>query len=1287
MASNPRTFDVIEFDRQQKVAMLVNKLESLNQKLSDNEDKQASNISKRSRSALKVWHRKYIEQYEDVERELAKYRFSPIDVDASIVGTSEAIGISSIVVDKRNELKALMDSRDVTPFLVNGKIPDDLLDGEISTTMTGTSGNKSFEIEVRLNTPLTVWAVTQYLLGSTIVTSLPSNYHMYPALREVYLALIADNIGSDGLVFKQRVIEDRSDVFIVTNRTKYIDDFMNLKLYHVFANKIGKFDTKDYDIKDICGNSLLRSFGIEAEVETLRDLLSALRANGKEFRIKDIFNNVLAINSNGILKLRCKREDFIDIVVFNEHPYLLASKYFQHKQVGKTMCNDISTIVGSRYKKFIVTDRAVFDAFYNQPQAKIDYTQNSCYSGSNHITFMEKLDYINKRDSMTIKNRLEKAYKLKGNLTTHIFDNLSKERFVYSSMKNAFKIDKNKAYAHSMLNNDLPVPSLTDYIEKYNGKIVPHGMYFCKLSSYDKILGPTDYWYSGHVAIVLLKEKRIVDIEAQFVTKKCRNIPKYIDIECEDEPRYLYDCHIKYIGWLKKTSSSNSRYFDDLSVAELVLYDNFYRSELRKRSSREDNVYRLTQDFFRPENGILARLTILDLVNLDLYEKNQEMELNGFKLNTVYVDSMGYTTDMPLDVAETIIGGLTSAEVGKFKREYTENNTSGDLDVMYGVDSPIITEEVIDYYLIDSDSSPLKMFIDKGKSFMLDARGGYGKSTAIHTTLIPYLDSLGKTYRFCSTTNANRDYHINKGFECQTIHSLLGLSFNEIRSLKLDYIILDEASQIRGTNLWSLNELRNRLNINVILVGDRHQCHSVDSEDTWMNSRFMRTLCDGNIVHISKHDKVRCDPIIDSLLDDIIKYYADKPTLMDKLGKVLNKNVGIQAQKLAYRNKTCDLLTGAQTVHCAQGSTISWPVTIYEIDRMPMDVLYTAISRVTKIDFIFIDKPLVCHEELDYVLEPHVEGMPIVTSYIKFESKIYDRISKIPAKYLTGTIIWNSITKKYKVFDSIASCWTFISSLAKEHLHWHEVVINCPQYMRFDVDIKTGNVNSNSIYDRLLIGISHVMSELDIKYDLVVCCSSDTTKFSRHIIIKSLHPFASSEDCKKVYDMVLNYIDKSKLLGITPAVLRTYIDGQVYKSPQNFRLVGNYKDARVKKMLVGDNPLDTILKAYNYSRTYKFTRREVIPVTQMLPLHTDADSISILKKYISMYDLGKNVHLFRVAAAIHNLYNGDDRGIQLLTQEASTTRKFSKLISTYKNLRACGRPVTMASLKFYTISA
>jgi ATP-dependent exoDNAse (exonuclease V) alpha subunit len=183
----------------------------------------------------------------------------------------------------------------------------------------------------------------------------------------------------------------------------------------------------------------------------------------------------------------------------------------------------------------------------------------------------------------------------------------------------------------------------------------------------------------------------------------------------------------------------------------------------------------------------------------------------------------------------------------------------------------------------------------------------------------------------------------------------------------IDYLIIDEVSQITSDIIIMLQELKQLTKTKFILVGDVNQCGSVDNDKSWMNANCFNNVIENNIVKLEYIDSGRYTKDFDKLLDKLIeanKKIHNKQKFNMLLSKMFKRN-GIKKDKdknnvyLVYSHKMGKLIEKERnikysTVHSKQGETINEPFSIYEWEKMPFNVLYTALSRGTKKEDVFL---------------------------------------------------------------------------------------------------------------------------------------------------------------------------------------------------------------------------------------------------------------------------------------------------------------------------------------------
>ena len=256
--------------------------------------------------------------------------------------------------------------------------------------------------------------------------------------------------------------------------------------------------------------------------------------------------------------------------------------------------------------------------------------------------------------------------------------------------------------------------------------------------------------------------------------------------------------------------------------------------------------------------------------------------------------------------------------------------------------------------------SHIDKILDLNKSFLLSGRAGYGKTYTINNELIPYFKKNNKKYILSSTTLES-----SKLLDCKCIHSLLlsdDSSLSNINKMfkNIDYLIIDECSRL---NINLLNIIQHvkmvKKKLKVIMVGDINQC-SYDNIDIFETEIF-KNLIDHNIFQIIWHNKSRYSFEYDKFLDELLNFDnggKDKKCIEHIkafFGENVKTNIKCDKNKIKLtwtHNKGKKLNYSYSTVHKSQGKTIDEEYSIYEINKMPLKVLYTALSRCTNYKLI-----------------------------------------------------------------------------------------------------------------------------------------------------------------------------------------------------------------------------------------------------------------------------------------------------------------------------------------------
>lgn len=174
----------------------------------------------------------------------------------------------------------------------------------------------------------------------------------------------------------------------------------------------------------------------------------------------------------------------------------------------------------------------------------------------------------------------------------------------------------------------------------------------------------------------------------------------------------------------------------------------------------------------------------------------------------------------------------------------------------------------------------------------------------------------------------------------------------------------------------------------------------------------------------------------------------------------------------------------------------------------------------------------------------------------------------------------NGVRHDFLYFSNYATFIKALASIPEAQRNFHEVICTpgTKQKIRFDIDVDlkaTGRTVSDyeAPYKIIVDTIKEVLGEWELFENMVILefCSSDASKFSRHIVINGVH--AINNSAAKAVAM--------RVEEALPAHVRGMIDLEVYKSVQGFRMYKSCKagTSRVKKYIGDATPEfeDTLL--------------------------------------------------------------------------------------------------------------
>lgn len=174
--------------------------------------------------------------------------------------------------------------------------------------------------------------------------------------------------------------------------------------------------------------------------------------------------------------------------------------------------------------------------------------------------------------------------------------------------------------------------------------------------------------------------------------------------------------------------------------------------------------------------------------------------------------------------------------------------------------------------------------------------------------------------------------------------------------------------------------------------------------------------------------------------------------------------------------------------------------------------------------------------------------------------------NKLPGKDQLYRTEDNKLRHLFAYFDSYTEFYQYADQIPKQDHHFFEVIFgNIPQKPHFDIDIGNDDINvgedidqiAKILYQAVIQGCIEVLAEVNIKLnlkrDVLLYNSHGTAKRSFHLVITNwLH--GDNKEAKAFYERV-----KAKVSILTNGKYLKFIDGAVYGSGQQFRLLGSQK--------------------------------------------------------------------------------------------------------------------------------
>lgn len=792
--------------------------------------------------------------------------------------------------------------------------------------------------------------------------------------------------------------------------------FGKMILKKVSYKPLSNFDNVNYDIEENCVRDYFKTVHNyesdydEYNFKIVKDICKKINYNIYAHAISgymiDQYEN-------------CKSVGSIHCVLHNEHLYIINQKKHNLKNIVMDD-KEIDVLKKKNIRYFVDDKEKYDEIFENAQKKydMCGYTDYSFNVNNNIIIYDEKIKQhmklIDKIGSRTkaVYNALDKYFGFRGFLNHDAYDFFYKHvpncvrHYKYSETKSNIIYDMNKAYCTFYKDEQLefPVPVISDKWEKYNDTpINSMTFYYIETDEFDPILLPTKYnVVCGNVLFTMEEYNIKYKILYMF---HCSSSSHGMDCSFIDPMDIKY-----YNGWLNKNDYTYDTYYNNISDDEFIALNRIHRDCVYP--TKDENIFRIAENKPNVRTGRLAYIFVSQMTNIILFKFHKEFaKLNKkFILNSINTDEIGYIVHkLPKNPKSVIDIKYKDAyeHWGKFKikKEY-EPKDEEEIKSIYEIPhsrlkNPVMNYNVNTYTSKNGDMTNIYEKLKNHEGFFMNGIGGVGKTYIIDNVIIPYLKEHGMKYFCCGTTIENSFPFIRGDKECtHTIQKIFTKKCDgQLHDFfnKYQYLIIDEATQLSQGILKKLEYVKYKTHCKIIFVGDIYQCKAIDAPvKTWLSYPVILQLCDGNQINIEKDHNERYDDKTYAIIKQLIKNYGNEGKMVEIIKKNFQKDNKVRNINIAYYNKTCDTINdmylddfkkmyekklgfeidcdnfkqlrrittsrgnkdlfGCFTVHKAQGKTIDKPHSIYDIERMPADVLFTSITRAKRWSDIYIVK-------------------------------------------------------------------------------------------------------------------------------------------------------------------------------------------------------------------------------------------------------------------------------------------------------------------------------------------
>lgn len=739
------------------------------------------------------------------------------------------------------------------------------------------------------------------------------------------------------------------------------------------------YKTEDYDVGDFCVPSYLKKKLKVKEYKKISDYFTNT-PTPNYFQLTEVLNSIdygLDVYITDEAECIQKQETFdkyISIMIHVNHMYVLKTNNRNIIKKDKNLIKESLHI-----EDF---ERLTAGEMYTSGSKTVNGIKYKC---DNHYRKIE--DRFNLMSSFS-----------QNNIDFFNDSNIRPVRYFNMTVKNVQGLDLNKCYPNILRNPKyiFPKQNGTEKIEAYDKELKSHGFYYINLKDRTDIeialFGKDKYFWTLGYVINHMKLKKRSTIICQMIANDSTYFISDKDFYGSDKIK----CDVSsdntgltlYSGYLAKYEYDKTKHLrcDGLEKdAYLKKYENdggcaskgyiVYIAKIEKEGKIKEvlrtKMYKDDEDrqkllnkiktlgceidyeskptvsisstYYKKSCGLYVYLAILQYARFQIWHVYNEVRKisKDANIKKIYTDSISF--DVPLTEKQEDKINKNLEEYGfsvKLERTSYEWNNTPSIPIEPKIN---ITE------LIDNDD--INLLLNNNKSFCIDSFAGYGKTHLIQHTIIPYINEHNKKYVLTTTTDESLKLY--NGFECNTLQSVLSSKDTTLFTLKkkfkdVDYLIIDECSYIQ-MHLLNMLQYVKRIspNLRIILAGDINQC---TFGLNLMKTDVFYDLVDGNTHTIQYHDKCRYNKEYDNFLKGLLEFNNNDSKRMNYIKQYFSKQIKKDGNKddneikLTWTHAKGKTLCNYMTVHSVQGQTLS-NYSIYEIDRMDISILYTALSR------------------------------------------------------------------------------------------------------------------------------------------------------------------------------------------------------------------------------------------------------------------------------------------------------------------------------------------------------